>query len=567
MPQSLSAALASSSPLTHGRICGVLAAADAHYLYCAARVVHTDGSGPAVGTLVAMKTLDAAGVAALGRRAHLAMRLAGTPLRGAASRVDSGLGALAVQTRTQGERKMMNLLVGVPAIAGGAPLVVQVAFERPVHIAALHSAATSAVVISILGIALLAISILAQRLGGARRNRAFQRAVRAATASGGRVAPPARDLSVLATSVNELLETMTARQLEAQHASETVAAERAETEAAQREREAREQRARDEADAHAQLASAEAAAEAQQERTRAAAAAERASARAATEARRASAAAARDALAEIDATLRVLTGASDTIGESAQDTLRAAADTRARVEEAVQGGFTLREATDAAAYVTREISSVAAQTRLLALNAAIEAARAGEHGRGFAVVAHEVGELAHAAGGAAERVLEHIRNVSVQSTDVAASIEATSTTLAAVADATRRIEETVAAQRLATEQTETTLSTATERLTEIAERRAAPRVALGLPARVQSGRAKPVDTVTVDVSAAGALLEDRDGLGEGPWRLELSLPGDARPVSCSATLARRSPGRVGIVFGELDDADLTRLDAALDTRD
>ena len=105
--------------------------------------------------------------------------------------------------------------------------------------------------ISVLGIALLGISILAQRIAHRRRSRAFQAAVREAAELGGRVDPPARDLAVLAGSVNELLEAMSARQLEAQRASEAMNAERAAASAERRETEARAERERLEAAAKA----------------------------------------------------------------------------------------------------------------------------------------------------------------------------------------------------------------------------------------------------------------------------------------------------------------------------
>jgi PAS domain S-box-containing protein len=203
--------------------CGILAAAEAHYLYCSAPVVHSDGSGPVVGTLVVLRTLDAAGVAEISRRAGLQMRLTRAKLSAHVTALASGLGTLTVSTRTVSQRRL-DLLVGVPAVEGGAPLMLAVAFARPVHAAADQSAITSAEIIGVLGIAMLAISILAQRMARERRNRLFAQAVRTASASGERVIPAARELAVLASSANELLDTITVRQLEAQDASEAMAA-------------------------------------------------------------------------------------------------------------------------------------------------------------------------------------------------------------------------------------------------------------------------------------------------------------------------------------------------------
>jgi methyl-accepting chemotaxis protein len=333
----------------------------------------------------------------------------------------------------------------------------------------LRSAMTSAEIIGVLGIALLLISIVAQRHGQRRRNHSFQQAVQVAAADGGHVTAPGRELTVLASSVNELLDVMAARQVEAERERESAAAERSAAEIAKVEADARAEREREQAAAEAQREREQVALEAEREREQAAAQADREREEAAASARRASAADAREALEQIDSTLSVFSGTSDRIEASTENTLKATAAARERVAQAVDSSVALREITEAAEGVTREISAVADQTRLLALNAAIEAARAGEHGHGFAVVAHEVGELAHAASGAAQRVLSHIRNVSTESANVAASIEETSATLAEVDSATRRIDEIVTAQRASTEQSEATLAAATARLLQVTE--------------------------------------------------------------------------------------------------
>jgi sensor domain CHASE-containing protein len=524
------AAVAPADAKPGSTTCGVLDAG-IYYLYCSAPVVHNDGSGPSDGAFVAMQAFDPAGAVAFGRRAGINAELAGSRLTGASKKLPSGLGSLSVQTLSvSGSRT--DLLVAVPAVEGAAPLVLRATFPRPIHAAAMNSATTSAIVIGVLGIVLLLISILAQRSGVVRRNRLFQLAVRRAAASGEHVTAPSKDLAVLAGSVNGLLDMIAERQHQAQADREATDAEREAAAERRRTLELDAQREREEAAAEAQrqreelAAERERAAQAQLEsermaaaereqaaldrehereaaqRQREAEAAEREREReltaierererelaemrreadaadaaiereqAETEARRRSAAAAREALGTIDSTLGVFAAASDTIEASAQDTVRAAAEARQRVEEAVQSSVELRNTTAAAADVTREITDVAAQTRLLALNAAIEAARAGEQGRGFAVVAHEVGKLAEAAGGAAERVLDHIGAVTDQSKTVAATIEKTSATLADVDRASKRIDETIAQQRQATVDAEATLETASERLVQLVEQR------------------------------------------------------------------------------------------------
>lgn len=94
--------------------------------------------------------------------------------------------------------------------------------------------------------------------------------------------------------------------------------------------------------------------------------------------------------------------------------------------------------------VSREIDTIASQTRLLALNATIEAARAGEAGKGFAVVASEVKALAQQTSDATSHIGETVGQLdglvneltseSLQSRDRASAVETATTTLGTVMD-------------------------------------------------------------------------------------------------------------------------------------
>jgi methyl-accepting chemotaxis protein len=443
--------------------CGLLSAGASHDIFCAAAIVHTSGAGPIAGTLVGLKSLDAAGARALGKRAGLSVSIARASTSGRTTRLASAFGALHVQTRQAGPHRI-DLIVTAPSVEGGTPLHLVVAFPRPIHQAALSSTTRIALIIGVLGVLLLLVSVLAQRTAIRRRNGAFRRAVAEAAATGSEVQAPSRDLAPLAASVNELLAEMASRQ-------EATERERAEAAATEAEAEAR--RA-DERDADAQAAQdAEARREAERvaleeeserERLQIAQEAEQVGLDAAREARRHSAAAAHEALQEIEQSFADLARSSDTIDAIAAETVEAAGVARSRVAEAVESSLALQRTTEAAADVTREISAVARRTRLLALNASIEAARAGEQGRGFAVVAADVGALADEAGLAAERVLGHMAQVDEHGASVVAAVQQTSETLATVDDATHRIEQTVVEQRDSTRQSEATMSGALERI-------------------------------------------------------------------------------------------------------
>ncbi len=448
--------------------CGVLSAGTTHDIFCSAAVEHTSGAGPIVGTLVGLKSLDAAGARALGKRAGLAVSVARSAVSGRSTPLASAFGTLHVQTRQTGPRRI-DLIVTASSVQGGTPLRLVVTFPRPIHQAALSSTTRIALIVGVLGLLLLLVSILAQQTAIRRRNGAFRRAVGEAAAVGSEVQAPSRDLAPLAASVNELLAEMAARQDAAERDRADAAASEAQAEARRAAERDADAKAAVAADARRAAELAELEEEAERDRRQAAAEAAQASAEATREARRRSTAAAHGALEEIEQSFADLARSSDTIDAIAAETVEAAGVARTRVAEAVESSLALQRTTEAAADVTREISAVARRTRLLALNASIEAARAGEQGRGFAVVAADVGSLADEAGLAAERVLGHMAQVGEHGASVVEAVQQTSETLATVDDATHRIEQTVVEQRDATRQSEATLSSALERISGAVE--------------------------------------------------------------------------------------------------
>jgi aerotaxis receptor len=114
------------------------------------------------------------------------------------------------------------------------------------------------------------------------------------------------------------------------------------------------------------------------------------------------------ATAELDLTIREVTGHLQSAEASIQETGRRATDgaevshratdqvqqLAAVVNDASIGVEALGKSTAEVGVIAGVIREIANQTNLLALNASIEAARAGEAGRGFAVVANEVRSLA-----------------------------------------------------------------------------------------------------------------------------------------------------------------------------
>lgn len=141
-----------------------------------------------------------------------------------------------------------------------------------------------------------------------------------------------------------------------------------------------------------------------------------------------------------------LTGAINSVAESAaqQSRLTAAARSSTRNGDATVQALAGR-AVDIGGFVG-EINSIAAQTNLLALNATIEAARAGDAGRGFAIVASEVKQLAGATGRATDKIAGLVASVQDGVDAAATDLDRASSAVGEVAEAADDIRAAVAAQ-------------------------------------------------------------------------------------------------------------------------
>lgn len=150
-------------------------------------------------------------------------------------------------------------------------------------------------------------------------------------------------------------------------------------------------------------------------------------------------------LREVGSVTERLAGSVEGMTRSAQasaasgDRIRQmAAQSRGRVESAVDTLVDVRDVVERSGQAIRElvattrqvselvhtVAVIADQTDLLALNASIEAARAGEHGLGFAVVAEEIRKLAEESASASERAGEIIRHVERRVDEVVAAMGA-----------------------------------------------------------------------------------------------------------------------------------------------
>ncbi|MGE0023428.1 MAG: methyl-accepting chemotaxis protein [Hyphomicrobium sp.] len=118
---------------------------------------------------------------------------------------------------------------------------------------------------------------------------------------------------------------------------------------------------------------------------------------------------------QLAATVTEISRQVETSGLIANDAVKQAEVTNARVTE-------LSHSAERIGDVIGLINTIAGQTNLLALNATIEAARAGAAGKGFAVVAQEVKALAAQTAKATSEIAAQIANMQAATRDAVAAI-------------------------------------------------------------------------------------------------------------------------------------------------
>ncbi len=120
----------------------------------------------------------------------------------------------------------------------------------------------------------------------------------------------------------------------------------------------------------------------------------------------------------------------------------------------------LRESTEKIERITTLIADIASQTNLLALNATIEAARAGEAGRGFAIVANEVKALAQQTSRAVIDIDAQISDIMTATSGAVAALESVTDAIDGLGGATTSIAASAEQQRAATEEISRTIQQA-----------------------------------------------------------------------------------------------------------
>ena len=343
--------------------CGAISAGAAAYVYCGIASYPSDSSGRPAGGLIYLKTLDAAGVAALGQ--HIAMPLQRLDEQTAAGEgereLTTALGTLRVSTRVVSSSRIA-LLVRVPT-SGGSSLFIQALRDRPIH----RTAGTVSLQIfgSVVGLGvLLAIAVLILVRRGVRTQVVPLRELTQEVISSGdrslRIgAAGSGEIGALAATIDTMLDSMA-------------------------EQDAEHRRLQQDREAQLRAAFVQQRLSGQHVRRRAQAVIDETVTVLVKE------------LHEVVAQSDAMRTAVESIDSRVRDTDTVARVAEAEASDADEVAEAVRESLRRVGGIAQLITTVAEQTKLLALNATIEAARAGEAGRGFRVVANEVKALATA---------------------------------------------------------------------------------------------------------------------------------------------------------------------------
>ena len=163
---------------------------------------------------------------------------------------------------------------------------------------------------------------------------------------------------------------------------------------------------------------------------------------------------------------------SATINEIAENAEKARGVSSQAVNQANNASEKMKELGNAAnkiGKVTETITEISEQTNLLALNATIEAARAGEAGKGFAVVANEIKELAKQTADATLDIKNLIDDVQETSKSSEGEIGQISEVISGVNEIVGTIATAVEEQTAATQEIADNISQASQGIQEVNE--------------------------------------------------------------------------------------------------